>query len=776
MRSAAGTNSTPEKDGASKTRRKPGRVPTACAECRRLKLKCDKGVPCEKCVSRGCGSICPDGTLAPGKGNRLILANTEELHDRIETLCSRIRDLESALRTANHPVSDQPHPLLQKDVLQPIFPHPPVAPTSTATNILSSAMPPEQPPDPQSQPTGADQENFVDAFGTLVLGAGDQCTYYGRTARSEFLIGALGEQQPRTFSATSRLSKQIIDASSSESTSCDFSFIREALNLLPPLSKAVPLCEIYEEYGKFMYTPVPRTELFDEILTTIYRVDSHEAFTNFDLLALLFGVFALGAYFDPNRQPYSVESQEFYHISRAVLRLSSQATQASIQARIHVVQYLEFSDWESVGSHETWMYIGHAVRLAQSAGLHLNSVRWNLSETHIQCRSRLFWQLFHLDTWTSFHLGRQPAMSPFHIDWSLHPEANLANHDYESFDAWNWRYSALLHYIMVNAFGPKQPSYIAVLSMDRQIRDFPVHPTWRPVCDRSPPTELSIQRWTILSTKEETLLNLHRAYFASAIEEMPNQLMRHRYLPSVMSVYRSAWRLMRGLKMVWGQAPHVISRTTLAWSQALSATVVMCLLITRAPTSSLARSAMTELTDVLDFFKTVTSMAPPAANLLGSIQRLHRKAHDAFNRSGEGIEDALSNTELDRWAGKTHVLSRVGSDFGPSQSPSQPATPHTAAEGDYWSDAQVDTLHPTLAEVMRNFDARSSSFDWFFDFPMTGTRSLVLQPPEVQVNDPHFYTPIEYHTFQPQTHQSPFLQTTPTLDATWQTLAEQLGF
>ncbi|KAG6871937.1 hypothetical protein C0995_014719 [Termitomyces sp. Mi166 len=69
-------------------------------------------------------------------------------------------------------------------------------------------------------------------------------------------------------------------------------------------------------------------------------------------------------------------------------------------------------------------------------------------------------------------------------------------------DAWNWRYSALLHSIMANAFAPKQPSYITILSIDRQIRDFPVHPTWRPVCDKSSPTELSIQRWIILSTKE----------------------------------------------------------------------------------------------------------------------------------------------------------------------------------------------------------------------------------------------------------------------------------
>lgn len=33
----------------------------ACAECRRLKLRCDKNVPCGSCYRRGCESICPLG-------------------------------------------------------------------------------------------------------------------------------------------------------------------------------------------------------------------------------------------------------------------------------------------------------------------------------------------------------------------------------------------------------------------------------------------------------------------------------------------------------------------------------------------------------------------------------------------------------------------------------------------------------------------------------------------------------------------------------------------
>ncbi|KAH8114646.1 hypothetical protein DFH11DRAFT_1483121, partial [Phellopilus nigrolimitatus] len=89
----------------------------------RLKLKCDRIFPCQSCVKRGCGGICPEGSLVSGRGSRYILANTEQLHEKILQMSDRIRDLEEALSvtTAEHtlcaPGSGFPHPLLKDDLL-----------------------------------------------------------------------------------------------------------------------------------------------------------------------------------------------------------------------------------------------------------------------------------------------------------------------------------------------------------------------------------------------------------------------------------------------------------------------------------------------------------------------------------------------------------------------------------------------------------------------------------------------------------------------------------
>jgi hypothetical protein len=145
---------------------------------------------------------------------------------------------------------------------------------------------------------------------------------------------------------------------------------------------------------------------------------------------------------------------------------------------------------------------------------------------------------------------------------------------------------------MATAFSPKLPKYSIILSLDRKVRDFPVPTPWRPSCETTDAMQLEVcmKRWLVLSVKESSafvcplllngclnistaLLNLHRAYFAQALRENPGDLARHHYIPSVMAIYRSAWRLIEGLRLAWSQTPHPLTRTSLPWSQALSAAV-----------------------------------------------------------------------------------------------------------------------------------------------------------------------------------------------------------
>ncbi|ORX37085.1 hypothetical protein BD324DRAFT_424910 [Kockovaella imperatae] len=82
----------------------------SCSECRRLKAKCDRVFPCSNCRRRGCALVCPDGDLSCMQGKRLVLASTEELHDRIA-------QLETALAHSHSQTADTTHPLLAPQFL-----------------------------------------------------------------------------------------------------------------------------------------------------------------------------------------------------------------------------------------------------------------------------------------------------------------------------------------------------------------------------------------------------------------------------------------------------------------------------------------------------------------------------------------------------------------------------------------------------------------------------------------------------------------------------------
>lgn len=105
-----------------------------------------------------------------------MLANTQQLHDRIENLCSRIRELESALQTIQARVSQEPHPLLRNDLLQLKAPQNDLTtpqagtlqPQSDGKTVASSSSVQisGQPPAENGRSDLPD-EHFIDAFGTF---------------------------------------------------------------------------------------------------------------------------------------------------------------------------------------------------------------------------------------------------------------------------------------------------------------------------------------------------------------------------------------------------------------------------------------------------------------------------------------------------------------------------------------------------------------------------------------------------------------------------------
>ncbi|KAH7926867.1 hypothetical protein BV22DRAFT_1062124 [Leucogyrophana mollusca] len=789
-----------------KERRKPGRVPTSCAECRRLKLRCDRKVPCETCVKRGCGAICPSGSLTAGKGNRLVLANTEELHNKIEVMSARIRELEDALAVVHAEVSDHPHPLLSPTIADLHHSKDSASP-GTQGQASSSSL---------SLVTVDENvaDSVLDAFGTLTIGSRGETLFMGGSARSEYLL----QPPPKKVFSTQplpRLSKQIMDAwmPESELVPVDTSLRKAVMALRPPLSEAIRLCEIYLEWGKALWNPLSRSELFDEVLASVYRADSYETMSSPHYLCLIFSVFALAALFDFDRPPYSVEAQEFHILSHVAIHFTSpcnETTVHTVHALLHIVQYLDLSDLQMSDSSRSYVFVGLAVKLAYRIGIHLHSARWKLSETATQQRSAVFYQLFLIDTWLSFYAGRPPTVSPDFIDCP-YPDDEFAvvgdqGQKEISWHMWSWKYTRLLHHVITTAFGARAPTYSAILELDRQIRDFPVPPHLQPRCEEDVPRSSMpehIQRHYLLTFKEVTLLNIHRSYFAQALQDSPHDLLKHKYGPSVMAAYRSAWRIIESHAHSVKLLPQVMERMCVFWSHALSAAIVMCMMVTRAPTSSMAMPSLHELDVIYRLFETSAPTSKPAAVLLETVTKVWRKGHEASGFSTSTNSEDLSPAELDRvGGGKTRLISKSSPSSGSTSSPpdtSSSSTPSNPSEGDgalhqLWDGLDPSNdIHPRIMQDMRVFDG--------FETPSLAAANNVEyigQEPFFQaMSDVHFNAhnifgsgneiyyghPSRTNNFQSGSHPGPppYVQEAPAidapvLDAAWQSFVEQLGF
>jgi len=444
--------------------------------------------------------------------------------------------------------------------------------------------------------------------------------------------------------------------------------------------------------------------------------------------------------------------------------------------------------------------MGFATKLSLSIGLHLNSARWNLDEASKERRSRVFWQTFTQDTWLSFGFGRPPSIIPSFVDCGfpkdLDEYTNIEGGKEMGFHIWTWQYTRLLHNVMTTAFGARLPPYSMILDLDRKIRDFPVPKYLQPNCDELenpyPTPHLIMQRWIILSFKESTLLNLHRTYFAQALHDQPQDLLKHRYGPSVIATYRSAWRLIEGLKLPSRRTPDLLSRYSLAWSQALSAAIVMCLLVTRAPNSTLAAPCLETLDTVERLFTLAASNCRAASNNLESIKKLRLKGHEAIHR-GQTSDPTLTPADLDHMNGKTHLISEERCPSPHAHSTSSQSSPTSDSSSGGTSNASfvfdgelmnMDNIHPRIIQDMKAFDGfdlssyhhQAQTSEFIFDLPPeSATLSQVM--PDIQYQDTSIYGSDLFSQLPASgSHQAKPAHEPPFLDATWQSFVEQLGF
>ncbi|PFH45913.1 hypothetical protein AMATHDRAFT_70926 [Amanita thiersii Skay4041] len=653
-------------------KRRKGATRLSCAECRRLKLRCDRAIPCSSCVKRGCSAICPDGSLTTGQGNRFVLASTQELHEKISELALRVRDLEDALRASHFQLSTDPHPLLSEELLKikaPLQREPPASRQAT-------------------QKIEEDSTEVVDAFGSLSIGLSGRAKYYGSTANSWYFLQNESQEEDNQESLvhlqgvlpTDILSKAAaFPISTLPHTIAERSSTQSLFRYLPSPEKAFELKIIYYSHAAWMYNPIS-TESFDkEVYAQFY--DQHTGPLSDDpiichRLSLMFIVLAIGSLMDTSLPAYNLDAEVYHQLAKAALFHHSfidEPTVTAVQALFLMTFYLFLADRHGTSTGARWTIMGIAVKVGQSIGLHRDSGRWKVDPTETQRRRELFWELFTYDSWQCLTFGRPPSFALPHVDCKM-PHGNNPT-DGQTFHAWKHRFtSECMNVLHDQAFGAKMPTYATVLQLDRKMRAFPVPPLLQVTCyspGGMPDTVmLTLQRHIVLAIREMNLLYLHRSFFARAISDHPKDPLGSPYGTSVLAAYRSAGSLVALMRNLHTQLTEPSERIWFLWTHMFSCAIVLGSIVTRCPSMSIAPSALAQLDSACELFSKA-ARGFRANQVLGIMLHLQQKAHHSLNefRNGRGTVTNKYNSdpimpeddddELSILGGKTRLIAKM---------------------------------------------------------------------------------------------------------------------
>ncbi|KAJ3986534.1 fungal-specific transcription factor domain-containing protein [Lentinula detonsa] len=703
-------------------RRVQGQI--SCAECRRLKLKCDKKIPCSSCFKRGCSHLCPTKTLSPMPTKRIMTSETAALRKEIQSMSERTKLLEDALSTLQASVSSEPHPLLVE------------APSMTIESQKNSL------------PEDVQTSQVIDALGTLTLGKLGDARYLGRSAGSESLLQGSPEIQrtaeedyipnddiAQLVNSFPFLSDSIWDVEKS---------MKLILSYLPEKARAWSLAEEFLSHNFWYITIVSREELVDEMLIPVYRYLTvpnsgfADPASTFPLsptrLAVLLICLAHGSLADLNMPMYSAESALFFNLSRASLALHPVFVSpdlATIQALTLIGSYYD-TGGPNYSIEAGWVYMTIAAKLTHSLGLHRETPRWGLDDETIRRRRAIFWELYTFDGLTSLALGRPPALFTVHGDTPLpvddDDEVDNQGNPVPGFHRWRMTFSMDVITAVANVtLSPKMPEYQTILELDQLVREHPLPPKYDPVYSLSSAlgqdssTSMNeghagyegslnaLKGHHLTQFRAVVIMHIHRAFFAQALLQSPSDPLNSVYAPSFLAAYRTASTMVHMNVRNFYKYSNILSRYWEIWTGLLSAGIILGLIVARSPTNSLAENAYAELGLAVDLFKMGAPRSDRAKRGLNVLLRMYEKATKAYlsstsqeNTSTERLsviqEDADALHTLEIFAGHTKLLMKEmrssrrhswrhsdsqrtdsGSPEAPGQSQSESSTFHSSS-------------------------------------------------------------------------------------------------
>ncbi|CAK7199490.1 hypothetical protein SEUCBS139899_002170 [Sporothrix eucalyptigena] len=443
------TPDAPLPPGDSVPQRRPVKRPRPilnCAECRRLKIRCDRQVPCSNCTKRGCAHICPQHTLGSMRSIRSRVSQMERAH-----LWPACDDVDGRERGGNQ---SQAGSTPGRSSVGPSVSS--LTNGSPTTLRQADITPPDVVPGVESQPssftaTSTDATREADGVGTLVVNADGRSKFIGQSASFQWLRDETKEQPETRPTSPSRTfppeafpfqgQQGVARAQHSSSGSGSGSDFASLWAQLPPKEEALHLVTCFHRYIAWNGSPILEEDLL-AVLHWLYGMGSAGAATSagvsstttgtsipqpqhpsmaVQLLALLYIVLALGSLTNMELAPDDPASMAFYRLSQQCLvagKFLVNNSLTTVQTLSLMAKYTAYVGMPDM----SWQIRGMAMRIILAMGLHRDGESWGLSQKDLNNRRRTFWETYSTDILISCNWDRPSGLHTDMFDTKMPDE------------------------------------------------------------------------------------------------------------------------------------------------------------------------------------------------------------------------------------------------------------------------------------------------------------------------------------------------------------------
>ncbi|PFH53342.1 hypothetical protein AMATHDRAFT_45610 [Amanita thiersii Skay4041] len=553
--------------------------------------------------------------------NRFILANTEQLHEKIFQLSDRVRQLEEALETLQASYSNQPHPLLTPELLR----------IKTSQDLYT------QQPTVEQQTGGASSISQRDE--TLRQSVVALSLNKSMTNSSGITLGSIPDaSSSKNYGLESSAPPEVppdilqLSATFPFPWSVDLKIRKRIRDALPPREEAQAICEEARRNALWQYNLDASETFLPNLLHYCYLTPVEDLSPR--RLALLLMVLSIGSLVDLTKPLGNLHGEAYHHLARAAvceIPLMEEPDFDVLHALFFMIWYhLIFSDNKKAVGY-AWNLMGFVVKLAQGLGLHRDGSRLKRIPEEFERRRTVFWELLNLDCRMSLSLGRPPSICLTHVD--IKPPSYVGPGLYvprEEIVYHGWKNSFFvkcLTPILETMITVTPPNYLHILNLDIKVRDFEV-PRILGDYDNGTiaPRFLNMQRALVSVGRDLALLQLHRRYFTEAMSGPEPFDLHHHYAPSVLATYLGASSLMKAVQTLFDKEPDLSVRFLHFWFNAFSAAVTLALFISRAPSTPLVPYALQDLEALSRLFIRAAKILPFSAKVFPIIENLVNKS------------------------------------------------------------------------------------------------------------------------------------------------------